>query len=1371
MEKYDEIKKHNYNWQRYWYKRGEEQPSENGFLKVPKSRYEISKSNIVTFGSICDKDCLILLGDAGLGKSTVMDEEVQKLKNKLEEKNIMNVDLRSVSSDNRLDKLIFDETVFVNWMAGDYDLYLFLDSLDEGLLQVGVLGQILIEEFKKVDISRLKLRIACRTGVLPSTFEAELKDLWKEENFDVFQLAFLSIEDVRIACEEWKYDSEKFFKSITYNNIEALASTPVTLGMLLKIYDENQQRLPSSKVKLYEDGCRILCSEVNLSRQQKKKTRGNLSPDERIEIAMLLAAITMICNKSYIVKGNLTDASEISVDEFLTITFNKFNYKLVDVEEVLGSALFTEKNLNVYSWAHLSYAEFLAAKFLQQNHFTKKQIVSLIFQSEDDNNRIIPQLHYTASWIASFSEEIFLEITEKDPDILCLSDISQISDTNKEKLVESLLNKYNSCGKYCRYGNHISYKKLKYYGLDAQLTEFIKDDKNCDDSKRIAIRIAYECKLSMMSNEILNLFISNKFKNFYSHDSLNYEALIIFFKLADEKQKKLSVKILDEHLEGLEIVYVIRNLYPNYMNIYDVIKVIKKGYFSNYEIFSTMTSILKCISIDDLIILMLEFDKEETIIKDFNHEIMDSILIYCWRYIDKDEIYNNWTSIAVSRFKAFGTPIFYTSIDNNSNINEFIATFRSEFQKRINIIKAIWRKDANTKFEDIVNSKLALVNKDDLENILITAIEEEDKFYGDWLISLLIYMYCPDLLDGSEDCRKIYEKLKLIRKNIKYIPLLKNEILDLKVEYDNKKSKVTNFHFERKPSKDKVYKIIYNLKNDVIKYWPSCVNEMYEQDFFILNYGEYSLTRSEGWKLLNEVEQKLIIEAAKEFLVKFKKDDFNVNDIDSPIIEAIQLTWEKCRGFIESWNRDMWGKVLDYVIEPNSSSYLNEKEYFKITYQYFSKKVSDILMQEMIKKRAIGSWYGSRQIAEDRIIFCRDSFLLDSIIETLKSHKMALTSRGDLFKLIIEIGQERGICYIDNLIDSRYNSIFSCAVAVEAVCALMKKTSNGGEDKILPIIESESKRDKNFMILVLKRYLKDSKEFDFVDIWSTEALTKLYTFLHVNKYKNFDQDIWKRLIIDEFSNKKDIESMSLIFELSKKIPDCSYIKSLWEEMRDKYFRQIWNPPTGSMIVDMVGNSKLTPITNYNQLLDALIDSLYEFEKEMNYSETPLVELLWNTIKGTTIPKDEGALSNFLKKYLSYNLRNKGVILNREVEVFHNQGGVKGERLDIKVDLPCESLNNQPITIYIEVKGCWNIGLDISMEEQLVKRYMNNRKCDCGVYVIGWFNCNQWTLREDTRKAPQYSLQEAKTKFNNQAKQLSEKYGVNVRSVVLDLSLK
>lgn len=124
----------------------------------------------------------------------------------------MNVDLRSVSSDTRLDNLIFKNDIFINWMNGEYDLYLFLDSLNEGLLQVGTLAEILIENFKEVDISRLKLRVACRTGVLPSTFETELKSLSKK----------VCPYDNAVAEAGYKIIKTEFAFNIIFNNLEEL---------------------------------------------------------------------------------------------------------------------------------------------------------------------------------------------------------------------------------------------------------------------------------------------------------------------------------------------------------------------------------------------------------------------------------------------------------------------------------------------------------------------------------------------------------------------------------------------------------------------------------------------------------------------------------------------------------------------------------------------------------------------------------------------------------------------------------------------------------------------------------------------------------------------------------------------------------------------------------------------------------------------------------------------------------------------------------------------------------------------------------------------------------------------------------------------
>ncbi len=82
----NDSNKHAYNWKRYWYKRGEELNIKNGFLNIQSNAYQNNKNNIIIVDSLGNKGDLILLGYAGLGKSTVMAQEVEKLKNKLEEK-------------------------------------------------------------------------------------------------------------------------------------------------------------------------------------------------------------------------------------------------------------------------------------------------------------------------------------------------------------------------------------------------------------------------------------------------------------------------------------------------------------------------------------------------------------------------------------------------------------------------------------------------------------------------------------------------------------------------------------------------------------------------------------------------------------------------------------------------------------------------------------------------------------------------------------------------------------------------------------------------------------------------------------------------------------------------------------------------------------------------------------------------------------------------------------------------------------------------------------------------------------------------------------------------------------------------------------
>lgn len=154
------------------------------------------------------------------------------------------------------------------------------------------------------------------------------------------------------------------------------------------------------------------------------------------------------------------------------------------------------------------------------------------------------------------------------------------------------------------------------------------------------------------------------------------------------------------------------------------------------------------------------------------------------------------------------------------------------------------------------------------------------------------------------------------------------------------------------------------------------------------------------------------------------------------------------------------------------------------------------------------------------------------------------------------------------------------------------------------------------------------------------------------------------------------------------------------------------------------------------------------------------------------PKDEGTLSDYVKVHLSEDLKGRGVVVNREVEVRRIEG--IGERTDIHVDAVIKKPDGEiydQIKVVIETKGCWNKELKTAMETQLAGQYLDQTGCQHGLYLVGWYNCELWT-DDDYRKrqAERIALDDAGELFEKQAAQLCEG-GKVVRAFILDMRLK
>jgi hypothetical protein len=134
--------------------------------------------------------------------------------------------------------------------------------------------------------------------------------------------------------------------------------------------------------------------------------------------------------------------------------------------------------------------------------------------------------------------------------------------------------------------------------------------------------------------------------------------------------------------------------------------------------------------------------------------------------------------------------------------------------------------------------------------------------------------------------------------------------------------------------------------------------------------------------------------------------------------------------------------------------------------------------------------------------------------------------------------------------------------------------------------------------------------------------------------------------------------------------------------------------------------------------------------------------------------------------LENDLRNRGVVVNREVQIR------RGQETDIHIVAIREKLDGSmdQVKVISEVKGCWHAELKRAMQTQLRDRYLEDNQCGHGLYLVAWFLCNKWKDENRKTKTPQWTLEEAQRFFQKQAADLSGS-GKILCALVLDARLR
>lgn len=248
--------------------------------------------------------------------------------------------------------------------------------------------------------------------------------------------------------------------------------------------------------------------------------------------------------------------------------------------------------------------------------------------------------------------------------------------------------------------------------------------------------------------------------------------------------------------------------------------------------------------------------------------------------------------------------------------------------------------------------------------------------------------------------------------------------------------------------------------------------------------------------------------------------------------------------------------------------------------------------------------------------------------------------------------------------------------------------------------------------------------------------------------------------------KGTFEARDSIRQIRGEFSELDWLKWVQADAELQARRESWIPPQPQQLLAVFKDSQNRLVQSGENLMQVVKESLKRLQEQL-HGETPSVQFLWDrTSQSKAKPKDESALSDFVKLHLEKDLKARQIIVNREVQIHRK------EKTDIHVDTFVRQADTQQvdmISVIIEVKGSWNRELKTAMKTQLKDRYLQNNHCQHGLYLVGWFNCDQWDA-DDYRKAeaPKLTLHAVQQRLEAQGRDLSGD-GVYIETLVLDTS--
>lgn len=1390
-----------YKWKRYWVPRdGGFSFDHEGFLLPPGGDNSWAgswKSDIVDFDEMLSKPCLALLGEPGIGKSyAIRDAERRARAIKCgASATMLFCDLKAYSTDSLLVDGVFKSPEFSSWHRLGGEFHVFLDSFDECLLRVDSVANLLAERFAQIScVKNLFLRIASRTAEWRTSLEDALRQKWDEDSVGVYELAPLTRDQVLEAATVHLPEPERFVAEIVASELVSFAIKPLTLDLLIRIWKKQGGSLPPSQRAIYEQGCLELCTDPE--ERQTPKLCGKHSPEERMTVASHIAAATFFCNRTAIwtaPRQAQKPEADISLAELatgsVTVKGQRLEVKESALKEALNTGLFTLRGRNRLGWAHQTYGEFLAARYLEKEGLSEKQKFDLLTHPHDPQRRLVPQLQETAAWVATPGSELFTHLARVQPDVLLRSDVATADECHKSTLVEALINAFARDS--IRGGDRGMYKrlrKLRHQGLAGQLRRHLLDHTLVVGARTKVISIVEACEIAELLPDLAELAL-----NCGEPQAIREMAAAVVGRCEDKKSKERLRPLAlgnaghdpDHELRGAGLIAC----WPGYLTsdeLFSSLVAPKERDFGFYHLF-LLHHLVDKLTMTDLssALAWAESQPESRGLLYGYSDLIPRILDRAAEFIGEKAILPALAKALLSRLRKH-------DFSHGWSLPALAKVLESRPDLRLELVEVMlpFFEDISHDTIKITRWGLRLLFPQDIpwliECLQNAASPEAQKRYA----HLLKNVFYPDdaeqtkaVIEASERSSVLFDVMSYW---IKPWSIDSDEAQKARKFYIDEQRHRKELERQRKskllsppPAERLIQMLDLCEAGDGEAWWKLQIwLQVQEDGCWCKKYRHMDIRQLAGWQEAADVTKARMVAAAERYLYArgaAPEEWFSQRNIlHYPAVagfRALLLLANENPAAFEALPRDVWQRWMPAIFRLH---YYDERyEHRLLTAKAFDRapeNAADWTIRVVNEENKEGENLWVLQKLPEKW----DDGFGTALSEQIRQRKLKPQCFNQLLTALLGHHVLGALDFTRSQVSFRVpKSAKRRQSALHAARLLMIYGEQGDWPRVWNLIKKNAGFGKDLIQGFGHDYghspagiMKTLLEADVSALW--EWMLAQYPVAE-DPDRSRGGDVTTRYamanlrdsLISHLANVGTTTACNELQRLIDKYPQFDWFRRMLLLGQEQVRRLTWKPVSPGNFFQLAANRRARLVQSGDQLLEVILDSLRVLQERLQ-GETPTAQFLWNDKR----PKSEAAISDWVKIHLEDDLKQRGVVLGREVQIHISQ------RTDIHVTAVTQCGQDQPfdnLEVIIEVKGSWNRELKTAMETQLAERYLNNTLCRHGLYLVAWFSTETPGGKKELHPGIS-GRQTLEDHLVRQAQQLSSE-ARTIKARVIDFSMK